>query len=158
MGKKHIPIDPVTAEQMLPWLQHHIIAWTSYAFALARKAHLEPEEAARLFMQPMIDKGQATFQADTARLEQQAMQNAVILSALHGAQQVCLEQEDEAWHLQLRTAEIGQELTAWGVPLDFFARWLGEQARLIGEPKGIHYAWWLDDEALHMRLTLAPVS
>jgi hypothetical protein len=158
MSKKRIPVDPVTAEQMMPWLQHHIVAWTAYAFALARRAHLAPEEAARLFMQPVIDAGQARFQADAARLGQQAMQNAVILSALHGAQQVCLEQEDDAWHVQLRTEEIQQELAAWDVPLDFFARWLGEQARLIGEPKGIRYTWWLDDEALHLQLTLMPAD
>lgn len=155
MTTQPVPIDTVAAEQMLPWLQHHILAWTGYAFALAQRAGLTPEVAAQIFMSPIIDAGQVTFQADAASLEQQAMQNAVIMSAFHGANNVHLERDGDTWLLKIATAAIKQELELWGVFLDFFALWLGEQARLIGEPKGIVYTSWLEDETLYLQLTLA---
>jgi hypothetical protein len=45
-------------------------------------------------------------------------------------------------------------LEPWGISLEFFARWLGEQVRLIGEPKGIVYTTWIDGETLFMQLSL----
>lgn len=158
MTTQPVTIDPVTSEEMLPWLQHHILAWTSYAFALAKLANLTPEAAANLFMQPLSDEERPSFQADAPRLEQQARQNAVIMSALHGAEHVHLERDGDTWLLQMETAAFKQELALRGVSLDFFARWLGEQARLIGVPKGIAYTSWLKDELFCLQLTLAQTS
>jgi len=154
MATQNIRVGTASAEQALPWLQHHILAWTGYAFALAQQAGLSPEEAARLFMQPMLNEKQTTFQADAVRLEQQAMQNAVIMAAIHGASNVHLERDEDTWLLKIVVTDVKQELETWGVSLEFFARWLGEQARLIGEPKGIVYTTWLDGETLSMQLSL----
>ena len=158
MAMQRIPFDTASVEQAQPWLQHHIIAWSSYAFALARQAGLGPEEAARFFMQPILDEGQATFQADAERLEQQARQNALIMAAFHGANNVQLERDGETWLLKIATTEVRAELEPRNIPLEFFARWLGEQSRLIGEPKGIAYITWLEGDSLCMQLTLAAKS
>lgn len=72
MTTQRIPVDTLSVEQAVSWLQPHITTWTGYAFALAQKADLSPEAAAHIFMQPVLDEGQATFQANAAQLEQQA--------------------------------------------------------------------------------------
>ncbi len=156
MATQNIPVGTLSVEQAVSWLQPHITTWTGYAFALAQKAGLSPEAAARIFMQPVLDEGQTTFQADAAQLEQQAKQNATMMALLHGAGNVHLERDGDTWLLKAALGDFRQKLENWGVSLEFFARWLGEQARLIGGPKGIAYSSWLEGDTLHIQLRLAP--
>ena len=155
MAPRSIPVDILSVEQAILWLQPHITTWTGYAFALAQQADLSPEEAARIFMQPILDERLATFQADAARLEQQAKQNAAMMALLHGAENVQLEQDEGTWLLKATLGDFRHKLASWGVSLEFFVRWLGEQARLIGEPKGIIYSSRLEGDTLYMQLRLA---
>jgi len=154
MATQNIPVDILSVKQAVSWLQPHITTWTGYAFALAQKAGLSPEAAARIFMQPVLDEKQTAFQADEVQLEQQAKQNATMMALLHGADNVHLERDGDTWLLKAALGDFKQKLEVWDVSLEFFAGWLGEQARLIGEPKGITYSSWLEGDTLYMQLRL----
>jgi hypothetical protein len=143
-------------EQAMVWLQHHITTWTGYAFALAQKASLSPEEAARMFMEPLRAYVGSQTQADSQLLEQQAKQSAATMALMHGQNNVQLDHDEDRWLMKTIITAEKQNLQQWGVSVEFFTRWLGEQARLVGEPKGIVYTTWLEDDMLYIQLTLQP--
>ena len=156
MNAQSISLDVIPAEQGMHVLQAHNVTWTGYAFALAQRANLAPEEAARIFMQAMMPYVSASTSADAALLEQQAMQAAEMMALLHGHANVRLERVGETWLLRTTLTELKEGLEVWEVPLEFFARWMGEQARLVGISKGIAYTTWLDVETLHVQVALLP--
>lgn len=158
MTTRFVPLAVLPAEQGVHTLQMHHITWTGYAYALAQRANLTPEEAARLFMQAMTPYVVANSSADAAVLEQQARQAAEMMALLHGHANVLLEQTGEVWSLRTTLTELKEGLAIWGIPLEFFARWMGEQARLVGESKGIDYQTWLDGKTLYMQLALRKVQ
>lgn len=152
MTHNHVSIDTLPAEEAANWLQSHLTTWTAYACALAQQGKLIPEDAARLFMQPVpLTTGE---QADTQLLERQARQSATVMALMHGSSNVSLEREEDCWLLKATLGALREHLASWHVELAFFARWLGEQARLVGLAKGIDYTTWLEGDVLHMRLSL----
>ncbi|EFH84344.1 hypothetical protein [Ktedonobacter racemifer] len=152
MTSNHVSIDTLPAEEAANWLQSHLTTWTAYACALAQQGKLSPEDAARLFMQPVsLTAGE---QADAQVLERQARQSATVMVLMHGASNVSLEREDDSWLLKAALGVLRDHLDSWHVELAFFAHWLNEQARLVGLAKGIDYTTWLEGDVLHMRLSL----
>lgn len=154
MTIQSITLDVIPAEQGMYVLQAHNITWTGYALTLVRQANLTSEEAARIFMQAMMPYVSTSTSANAALLERQAMQAAEMMVLLHGHANVRLERDEEAWLLRVTLTELKEGLEVWGVPLEFFTRWMSEQARLVGESKGINYKTWLDGETLYMQLSL----
>jgi hypothetical protein len=154
MTIQQISLAMPSAERAVLWLQPHVATWTAYAFALAQQADLSPEEAARLFMQPMPAGEPQAYQADAALLERQARQSAGVMMLMHGSANVHLEREGDTWLLRAVLADMKSSLELWNVSLDFFARWLGEQARLVCLPKGITCTTWLDGDIFSMQLAL----
>ncbi|GHO79052.1 hypothetical protein KSD_68230 [Ktedonobacter sp. SOSP1-85] len=152
MTSNHVSIDTLPTEEAANWLQSHLTTWTAYACTLAQQGTLSPEDAARLFMQPVpLAAGE---RADAQLLERQARQSATVMALMHGASNVSLEREGDSWLLKATLSVLREHLKAWHVELAFFARWLGEQARLVGLTKGIDYTTWLEGDVLHMRLSL----
>jgi hypothetical protein len=156
MTNQYVPIDTLPPEQALHWLQQHLTTWTGYAFALAQQADLTPEEAAHFFMQPLLTPGQVHLQADEQALERQAKQSAATMILMHGDNNVHLERDGDQWLLRATLTDLKGDLEPWGISLEFFTRWLGEQARLVGLPKGIVYTTWLEEDTLFMRLNCQP--
>lgn len=152
MTSNHVSIDTLPAEEAANLLQSHLTTWTAYACALAQQGKIGPEEAAHLFMQPVpLTAGE---QVGAQSLERQARQSATVMALMHSASNVSLERDEDSWLLKAGLGVLSEHLAAWGVDLAYFARWLGEQARLVGLAKDIDYTTWLEDDVLHMRLSL----
>ncbi len=149
-----VPFETMTQEETNELLQQRVTMFTGYAFALAQKAGLTPEEAAQFFMEPhRIDD--STLPDSISRkeiLEQQARSSAVSMVVSHGSSSVQLEHDNDTWLIKVIFTQDKLILEQWGVSLEFLARWLGEQARLIGESKGVVYTCWLDGEVLNVQI------
>jgi len=152
---ERIAMEMVPVEQALNALRHHVTMWHGYAFALAQKANLSPEEAAHFFMEghaPII----VATPTDPAMLAQYARQTATTLALIGEGNNVFLEQVGERWLIKSVITADRPNLERWGAALDFFVRWLAEHSRMIGEPKRIEYTLWLDGDVLHVQLALRP--
>jgi hypothetical protein len=88
-------------------------------------------------------------------LEQQARSSAVSMAVSHGGNNVQLERDNDTWLIKVMLEQDKLIVEQWGISLEFLARWLGEQARPIGVPKGIVYTCWLDGDVLNVQLRLA---
>lgn len=151
-----VPFATMTQEETNKLLQQRVTMFTGYAFALAQKAGLTPEEAAQFFMEPhRVDYTTTSNSISHDEiLEQQAKSSVLSMVVSHGSSNVQLERDNDAWLVKVILTQDKPILEQWGTSLEFLACWLGEQARLIGEPKGITYTCWLDGYVLNVRLTL----
>ncbi len=152
-----VPFETMTQEETNKLLQQRVTMFTGYAFALAQKVGLTPEEAAQFFMEPHR-ADYATPSTSISRdeiLEMQARNSAMSMAVSHGGSNVQLESDNDTWLVKVMLAQDKSIIEQWGISLEFLARWLGEQARLIGEPKGVVYTCWLDGEVLNVQLKLA---
>ncbi len=151
---QEVLFERLTQEETNALLQQKLTIFTGYAFALAQKAGLTPEEAAQFFMEPHR-ADYATTSTSISRdeiLEQQARSSAVSMAVSHGNNNVQLEHDNDTWVIKVMLMQDKPILEQWGVSLEFLTRWLGEQARLIGEPKGVVYTCWLVGEVLNVQL------
>ena len=154
---QEVPIETMTLEETIVLLQQRLTMFTGYAFALAQKAGLTPEEAAQMFMESHRTSN-ATLSSSAEMLEQQAQSNAISMAVSNGRSNVRLERDANRWLIKILLTQDRPIIEQWGASLAFLARWLQEQARLIGEPKGIAYKCWLDGEVLHVALVLRSES
>lgn len=143
---KPIPIESLSVQQQIESLRHHVLMFTGYALSLAEKMVISPQDAAALFMAPL------THSAQVVTLEGQAQGDALRMSMIHGVEKVHLTQHDGDWLIQIQVEADKPILEQWGVSISFWAEWLGEQARLLGQTKGIKYVVWLDSETLNIQL------
>src|SRR5262245_32510547 len=140
MSRKHSFVT-LSEEQTLSWYQHLVQAQHGYALALALKAGLSPEEAARLWENWHGGTAQAS-QVTLERLERQSEQIAEVFALTHGEEHVHLEQQDETWLVEV-TISDREPLERYGASLELYTQWVAEQVRLVCEPKGIRCSVWL---------------
>jgi hypothetical protein len=129
--------------------------FAGYALALAQKAGLSPEEAARFFMEPLSDTSASHIWANAETLERQTRGSAAHMALMHGESNVELTHDGDKWIVRTLLTHDKAHLTElWGTSMEFFAHWVQEQARIVGRPKGIEYTCWLEGETLCVQLAL----
>ena len=150
-----VHFDTMLTEQAATWLQGHLTFFAGYALALAQRTGLGPEEAARFFMEPLRDTSASHTPANAETLERQARGSAAHMALMHGKSNVELEHDGKRWVVKTSLTHDKAHLAErWGTSMEFFARWVQEQARIVGRPKGIEYSCWLDSETLCVQLAL----
>jgi hypothetical protein len=143
----------LSEEQTLAWYQHLVQAQHGYTLALALKAGLSPEEAARLWENRHGSRTSQPSQATIEIVERQAEQIAEVFALTYGEKYVQIEQQDETWLVEVTIADR-EPLECYGASLDLYTQWVAEQVRLVCEPKGIRCSVWLDQETPSPHLSL----
>ena len=141
-----IQIEALPPDQQIESLRHHVLMFTGYALFMAAKMGLSPDEAATLFMQPLL------ISTRVVSLEDQAKGDALRISMIHGSENVSLHREDLGWLIQIRIGDDKSILEQWGAPVSFWAAWLDQQSQLISKAKGIKYVIWLESDILNIQL------
>ncbi|EFH80938.1 hypothetical protein [Ktedonobacter racemifer] len=152
MSRKHSFVT-LSEEQTLAWYQHLVQALHGYTLALTLKAGLSPAEAARLWENWHGGRTSQPSQATLEMVEQQAEQIAEVFALTHGEEHVQIEQQDEAWLVEVTIADR-EPLERYGASLELYTQWVAEQMRLVCEPKGIRCSVWLDQETPSLHFSL----
>jgi hypothetical protein len=126
------------------------MTFSGYAFGLAQRAGLSPEEAARLFVE-RAHAGVPSAERDATAEEvaRWVVRNALALQMIHG--QVTVRRDGDVWTMIVNVTDDAPSLEAWGAGLDFWLGWLAEQTRLISAHHGFESSVWREDADVHLR-------
>lgn len=144
-----VAVQSASLEEKVERLRYHWTHYVGYAFALAQRAGMSPEEAARLWMEPFLSGREERPERTPQELERWVRENAAAMQIFHGNAR--LEREGNIWIMRVSLEEDRQNLELWGAALDFFGRWAGEQVRLLGTVQGFKARGWLEGETMCFR-------
>jgi hypothetical protein len=129
-------------------LRHLAVSMAGYAFALATRAGLSPEEAARFWLEAVSSTGSDGSVASPEEIEANARRDATTMEMING--NAALSREGEVWCIQVDAGGDRADLERWGASLDFWARWLTEQGRLLAQRDGRRSTTRLEGSTLHI--------
>lgn len=128
-------------EDQVSLLRHHSMNLAGYAFALARRQGMEPEEAVRLWREPAMQRPAGEEVETQTWLER----NAAAMAMFHGP--VNLDRAGGAWTMRVTLGEQLAPLAAWE-SVDYWVRWIVEESRIAAQPRGLTASGRLDGETL----------
>jgi hypothetical protein len=137
-------MNELALEDQVPLLRRHSLNLAGYAFALARRQGIGPEEAARLWMEPRMHSSTDNGIEVEAWLER----NAAGMALFHGG--AYLTRAEGGWTMRV---EVGAELAplqTWEA-VDYWVRWMAEQAQILAMPRGLRATAGLEGTILAVR-------
>lgn len=141
----------LSLDEQVSVLRRHCMNLAGYAFSLARRQGLSPEEALRLWMEPAMQRSSGQPLDAQAWIER----NAAAMRIFHGA--VDVTQDGEAWLMRIDVGDELDLLAAWDA-VDYWVAWIVEQARVVAEPQGLRASGQLDATTLMVRFEPLPGS
>jgi hypothetical protein len=134
-------MDERTRDDRVLLLRRHCMNLAGYAFSLARRQGLSPEDALRLWMGPAMQRSNARpLDAQTW-----VARNAAAMEIFHG--DVSVTQVGKAWVMRVEVTNELEPLSAWNA-VDYWVAWITEQARIVAKPHGLHVSSRLDGATL----------
>ena len=149
-----IQIEGMSTGDEVEMLRRQVLMFQGYAYALAQRAGLSPEEAGCLWFEALGDPARsARPPADPAVVERVAKGVATFSLALLPT---TLECDGDTWTIRSVLTDATADLERWGAPLVFFVRWSAMVQRREGEASGgIIWETWQEGDSVYQRLSLS---
>lgn len=133
-----------SVDEQISVLRRHCMNLAGYAFSLARRQGLSPEEALRLWMEPAMQRSGGHPLDARTWIER----NAAAMKIFH--RNVDIARDDETWVMRVDVGDELPPLEAWGA-VDYWAAWMIAQARVVAARQGLNASGGLEGSTLTVR-------
>lgn len=132
-------MSDLSLDEQVSMLRRHCMNLAGYAFSLARRQGLLPEEALRLWMEPAMQRSRE----QSIDVETWIERNVAAMEIFHDS--VNVTHDGEAWVMRIEVSGQLAPLEAWDA-VDYWVAWMVEQARVVAKRQGLVASGRLEDE------------
>jgi hypothetical protein len=139
----------LSSDDQVFMLRRHCMSLAGYAFTLARRLGMTPDEAVRLWMEPAMQRSSG----GRVEIDTWIDRNVAAMSVFHGP--VDLRRDGETWIMGIDASNVLPVLAAWDA-VDYWVAWITEQGRMVAQPQGLDASSRLDSSILTFRFEPRP--